>query len=156
MANAPSIRGLQTVAERAELERDQAMAALFRVTEAVRRLHAQTEQLLAYRTEYQQRWTTQFRQLAAIEVVTSYQQFVVRLEQALEQLRQQTVQAEQDEVCARALLISHETHVASVRKLIERRVAEHARNVDRVEQRQTDETAAVMTRRAPRALMNNP
>ena len=144
-----SLQGLQTVVDHAAFERDQAMTALFRATEGARRLRTQSQQLLAYRDEYQQRWTAQFRQLAAIEVVTSYQQFVARLDQALEQLCRQTMDAEREEVLARGLLIERETRVASVRKLIERRLHAHAQKLGRQDQRQSDDTATVMAQRAP-------
>ena len=155
MEFASSLQGLQTALDSAESARDQAIQNHFSTTEGVRRLRAQSQQLLAYRLEYQQRWTTQFKQLAAIEVVTSYQRFVARLDQAIDQLHQQTLHAEQEEVQARELLISHETRVASVRKLIDRRRQAQVHKLGRQDQRQTDDTAAVMAQRAPRVWMNN-
>ena len=150
-----SLLGLQTVLDHAAFERDQAAAALFRAAEGVRRLRTQSQQLFTYRDEYQQRWTTQFKLLAAIEVVTSYQQFVARLDQAIDHLHQQTLHAEQEQVRARELLISRETRVASVRKLIQRRLQAQVHKRGRHDQRQTDDTAAVMAQRAPRVSMNN-
>lgn len=138
----PSLQALQTVLEHAAVERDRAVSELFSALENGRRLRSQADQLLIYRDDYQQRWTTQFRHHAAIEVVTSYQQFVERLEQALEQLRLQVERAGHEETRARDQLTAREIRVASVRKLIERRMVEHAQRQTRRDQRQTDENAA--------------
>ena len=138
-----TLQGLQTVLDRAIAERDEATANLYLCLENSRRLLSQRDQLTTYRDEYQQRWTLQFRQAAAIEVVQSYQSFMTRLEQALTQLHLQAEAADVQSQQARALLLERETRVASVRKLMSRRVAEHERHEAARDQRHTDEAAAI-------------
>lgn len=132
---------LHTLLTQAEAERDQARAALRRAEDQLTRLRAQAEQLHAYRGEYQQRWGGQFAQGGAIEIVHCYQSFMQRLDEALAQQRQQSDAAAALAERQRAVLLTTEMRVASVRKLLERRQIELRRVQDRREQRQNDETA---------------
>lgn len=134
---------LATLLEQAVAERDEATAQLYLLIEQSRRVQAQREQLMAYREEYHARWTAQFRQSAAIEVVHSYQSFVDRLNHAIAQLDGQLAHAEAMAQAARERLVALETRVASVRKLLERRAEEQARVLARRDQKRTDEAAAL-------------
>jgi flagellar FliJ protein len=142
---------LNTLLSQAEGERNQAMAALRRAEEHVRRLRAQTEQLSGYRADYQRRWAGQFSQQGTMDIVQCYQSFTQRLDEALAQQQQQTTAAEQQVAVLREKLLATELRVASVRKLIERRQAELRHAEDRREQRQTDETAQQVLWRASQA-----
>ncbi|WP_395699100.1 flagellar export protein FliJ [Aquabacterium sp.] len=132
---------LNTLLEQAEAERDAQAAVLRQCEAAAAQARQQIEQLNAYRAQYQQRWTSQFRQAGAIELVQCYQGFSQRLDQAITMQNQVTTQAEARVQQARAALVAHEQRVAAVRKLIERRRAEQQRLADRREQRSTDEAA---------------
>ena len=132
---------LQTVLERAVVERDEATAQLYLSLENSRRLASQREQLVNYRTEYQARWTLQFKQLATMEVVHSYQAFVERLDHAIAQINGQADVASLQSEQARAQLLARETRVASVRKLLEKRQVEVAARSAAREQRHSDEMA---------------
>lgn len=134
---------LATLLEHATAARDEATAQLYLMLEQVRRFSTQRDQLLAYRREYEARWSAQFRDKAAIEVVHSYRSFIERLNQALEQLDRQTRQAEQQAQEARERLVERETRVASVKKLIERRVGERQRTLAIRDQKAADEIAAL-------------
>ena len=138
-----SLSALQTVLDHAVAARDEATAHLYLCLEQTRRLQAQVEQLHSYREQYRQRWSAQFRQAAAIEVVQSYQSFVARLDHALETLAQQQQLAQAQAQPARELLLARETRVASVRKLLGRRLDERQRSEASREQRHSDERAAV-------------
>lgn len=133
---------LAPVLERAEAERDQALAALRRAEDHARRAQAQARQLLDYRGEYQQRWTTQFARQGAAEIVQCYQNFMGRLEDAVVQQHHQAATADAHLLALRQRVMEAEVRVASVKKLIERRRAEAARVLAQREQRRTDETAA--------------
>lgn len=126
----------------AERDRDQSLAAHQRALRAAEQASAQAQQLIGYRSDYEQRWTTQFRSEGAMTVVHCYQGFMNRLGQAvahqdtvIERSRQQLAAAEQR-------LREQELRVASVRKLIERRSLEQQRLTERREQKATDEFAA--------------
>ena len=137
------MQALQTVLDHAIAQRDEATAQMYLLLEGARRLNSQMEQLHSYREEYRARWTNQFRQSAAIEVVQSYQSFVTRLDHALEQLQLQRADADTKAEQARELLVARETRVASVRKLLARRLTEQARSAASREQKHSDERAAV-------------
>lgn len=134
---------LVTLLEHATAARDEATAQLYLMLEQVRRFSTQRDQLLSYRREYEARWSAQFRDKAAIEVVHSYRSFIERLNQALEQLDRQTREAEAQAQQARERLVERETRVASVRKLLERRTDERQRHLALREQKATDEMAAL-------------
>ncbi len=136
------LQPLFTVLNHAEGERDSRADHCRRAHAARKSAEAQTEQLLAYRREYEQRWGTQFRTGGHMEVVHCYRGFMDRLTGAIEQQQrsaaQHTLRCEE----ASAALLAAETRVATVRRLIERRIEEARRAGERLEQKQTDEFAA--------------
>jgi flagellar protein FliJ len=150
-----SLQALQTVLDHAVAERDQATAHMYLSLETTRRLQSQMDQLHSYREQYRQRWGAQFRQAAAIEVVQSYQAFVTRLDHALEQLMQQLTLAQSQAQQARELLVTREQRVASVRKLLERRLLEQSRSAAAREQKHSDDRAAVARWHATPAMAAN-
>ncbi|MCX2863825.1 flagellar export protein FliJ [Paucibacter sp. PLA-PC-4] len=137
-----STQALTILLERAEAERDDALSqlqALMRQAEAAR---SQADQLGQYRSEYQQRWTQTFARKTTIDIVGCYQNFGLRLDQAIDQQGSVSRYAEQRVERARETLRELEMRVASVRKLLERRSAERARMLNRQDQKATDEQAA--------------
>ncbi|HET9977863.1 MAG TPA: flagellar export protein FliJ [Burkholderiaceae bacterium] len=146
---------LQTLLEHAEGQRNTALAAFNQARARRDAARDQAAQLAAYRTDYQRRWQAQFQQGgAALAVLRCYQQFNERLDVAIAQ------QAHGVEVCegalARAndLLAAHELRVASVRKLIERRLAEQRRDGERREQKDNDEWAQRIVQRQRASKVN--
>ena len=143
------LQPLTMLLDQHERKRDAAIVEHQRVRAASEAAAAQAAQLLAYRKEYEQRWQTQFRQAAQIEVLRHYQSFMERLTQAVEQQARIAEHA-----CAqveRALLALRDTELrcASVRKHIERRTHEQRAGTDRLEQKRSDEFAS-------RAAWNHP
>jgi flagellar protein FliJ len=145
---------LQTLLDHAQAERNTALAAFNQARARRDGARDQATQLAAYRSAYQQRWQVQFQQGGAVPaVLRCYQQFNERLDVAI------TQQAHSVEVCDAAFarandtLAAHELRVASVRKLIERRVAEQRRDGERREQKASDEWAQrIVQRRRERAV----
>jgi flagellar FliJ protein len=138
------MQSLQILLLREQQQRDQAQAALRRADDAARRAREQHAQLLAYRSEYESRWSAQFNQGGRIEILACYRSFMQRLDQAVAmQSRQAGLAAAQLEPLRLALL-ECERRVASVRKLIDRRLAERAHAGRQHEQKQTDELAQRM------------
>jgi len=136
-----TLQSLNLLLEQAEAERDTALAALQRAREAADGAQAQADGLLTYRGDYQKRWSQQFSQSGAIELVHCYRSFNERLDHAIE--HQQRVVSQALGACERARdeLQQRELRVASVKKLIERRVDEERRMAERREQKMTDESA---------------
>lgn len=126
----------------AERERDASLAAHQRASRVAEQAATQADQLAGYRSEYEQRWTTQFRTEGTMPLVHCYQGFMNRLGQAV--AHQDTVidRANQQLAEAERVLRQHELRVASVRKLVERRQHEQRVGAERRDQKTTDEFAA--------------
>lgn len=136
-----SLQSLNLLLEQAESLRDTALAALQRARDAADAAQAQVEGLLNYRGDYQKRWSQQFGQSGAIEIVHCYRSFNERLDHAIEHQQRVAQQAQAQCERARDELQQRELRVASVKKLIERRVAEERRLAERRDQKMTDESA---------------
>ena len=137
----PSLDPLMALLGQAERERDAALTDVQKAVNAHTAARLQTEQLLQYRTEYEGRFRTQFSSHQGIAALQGYQVFATRLSQAIEQQDRVVGQADQRTDVAKAVLYQQELRVASVRKLLERRLVEIKLGSDRREQRQTDEFA---------------
>ena len=125
-----------------ERQRDLALADRIKMQAAHAAAQAQADQLVAYRRDYEERWSAQFCREGRIELVRCYQGFMERLTQAVEQ-QARTAQALGVQLAqAGATVRERELQVAAVRKLIERRLAEDRAAGLRHEQKQTDELAA--------------
>lgn len=141
-----STQSLATVLQHAEVQRDQALAAMLQAEDAVRRLQLQGEQLQAYRLESLQRNPAQGGRSTSVEMLRYHQGFMQRLDQAIDQQQAQTESTQVQAGRLRAALIAQETRVASVRKLMERRSHEALMLNAKMEQRRMDEAAS---RRSP-------
>ena len=137
-----SLHPLTTLLAQTERERDLALADHLRAQTAHSTAEAQAEQLLTYRSEYEQRWQTQFASEGKIELVRCYQGFMERLTQAVEQQARNAEQTAQQTERAGTALRAVELRCTSVRRLIERRVRDLQTNADRREQKQSDEQSA--------------
>lgn len=145
-----ALQPLMALLEQTERERDAALAEHQRAAAAQQAAAAQCEQLLGYRGEYEQRWGERFGREGGMELMHCYQGFMQRLAQAVEQQERVARHAMAQFERTREALLRHEIRVASVRKLIERRVREAQQSADRREQRQADEFASrlIWTRHA--------
>lgn len=150
MSHPASLDALKLLLDRATQERDRLVGELRRGEEVLANARRQGEQLSGYRGEYVQRWSTQFGRGGAIEIMHCYQSFMQRLDEAMTQQQRQVDAAERGVAAVRQALMAAELRVASVKKLIERRLAEQARQQGRRDQRQTDETAQHLTLRRAR------
>ena len=137
-----ALKPLTALLAQTEAERDSAVTEHQRAQSAQQTSQAQTEQLLAYRREYEQRWNGRFSTDGKIELVRCYQGFMERLTQAVESQARIAEQATAQLERTREVLQGHEMRVASVRKLIDRRLAEIRHGADRREQKQADELAS--------------
>lgn len=125
----------------AERERNDAMSDAKRAELEHRTAVRQSEQLLAYRSDYEQRWSRSFGDGGGIAIMHCYQGFMQRLDAAIQTQQRVVALAAQRLADAQALWQQREIRVASVRKLAERR-GEEARTVERRrEQKLQDEHA---------------
>ena len=137
-----SLHPLTTLLAQTERERDLALADQLRAQTAHSAAEAQAEQLLTYRSEYEQRWQKQFASEGKIELVRCYQGFMERLSQAVDQQARAAEHTAQQAERAGSELRAVEMRCASVRRLIERRVRDLRADADRSEQKQNDEQSA--------------
>ncbi len=132
---------LNTLLEHAEIERDAALARMMQADDATRQARAQADQLHAYREDYRRRAPAFDGRSASIELVRCHRGFMERLDQAIDQQREQLARFEQGAVALREVLLEREVRVAAVKKLIERRTQETQRVQARTEQRHADEAS---------------
>ena len=132
---------LLTLLERAEAERDTALSALQAAQADAERQRVQARQLDDYRTETQHRWGAQSRQHNAIDLLQCYHGFMDRLAQASQQQERTCKRADSGVAHARELLAEKEVRAASVRKLIERRLADAQHIEQRRDQKRSDDAA---------------
>jgi flagellar FliJ protein len=137
-----TLQPLMTLLGQVERERDDLALACQRAAQAQQMAATQAEQLLSYRRDYEQRWALQFRTDGRMELVNCYRGFMERLTQAVDQQRAVAARAEVELDNARLALRDGEVRVASVRKLIERRVGEAHTAAQRREQKACDEFAS--------------
>jgi len=131
---------LQLVLEQAERERDQAQAQLQQALARAQQARTQAQDLHSYQNEYDARWQRQFQQGGTgIETLTQYRSFGDRLGDAILQQGQVATVLEGRVAAAREVLQEKETRVASVRKLIDRRLAEAQALAAKQEQKASDE-----------------
>ncbi|MBA4175215.1 MAG: flagellar export protein FliJ [Leptothrix sp. (in: Bacteria)] len=138
---------LNTLLEHAERQRDETLIALLQTEALLRSLAMQAEQLLAYRDEYRQRNPALGGRSAGIEALRCHQDFVQRLDQAMQQQAGQVQGAEARCAVLRGELMAQELRVASVRKLMDRRGQQARVHADRMEQRRSDDAAQNQYRR---------
>ncbi len=136
------LQPLLALLSHAEGERDAALAHRQRMQEALDAARAQAQQLADYRRDYEQRWSERFAQPGQMDLLRCYHGFVTRLTQAIEHQARVAAQAQHQLERAQAALQQQELRVASVHKLIERRVQEAQRQGERREQHQLDELAS--------------
>ena len=137
-----NLQPLVALLAQSESERDVALAQHQRAQSAHQAAQAQAAQLVDYRRDYEQRWGERFASAGHIELVTSYHGFMNRLTQAVDHQARIAEQTSVQLDRAGAMLVEREMRVASVRKLIERRLTELERRSERHEQNQLDELAA--------------
>ncbi|MEP7303127.1 MAG: flagellar FliJ family protein [Caldimonas sp.] len=136
------LNSLRLLLARAEAQRDEAIAEQVTLEAGRRAAVAQAEQLVAYRREYEQRWSAEFCREGKIELVRCYQGFMQRLTQAVEQQERIAAHAATRAEQATAVMRGHEVRAAALAKLVERRLLEGRRLAAGLEQKQSDEHAS--------------
>jgi flagellar protein FliJ len=136
-----TLQPLIALLAQAERERDELQADLLRARGAQQTAQAQAAQLRQYRGEYEQRFGAKREAGTTIEMLRVTQGFVARLTHAVEQQERVVAHAASRVAVAEVQWREAELRVASVRKLIERRMAEVRSGADRAEQKVVDEYA---------------
>lgn len=142
-----ALRGLSLAIELATRQREEALAALVQAHRALQGAQGQMGQLDSYAAETESHWAPGARNQIGPEIVHHYDQFMVRLQQAVD--LQRAVVADQDAslAAARQRVMQAEVRIAGLKRLLEKRQAAQARAGALQEQKQLDELAALQFRR---------
>lgn len=132
---------LATLLEREERLRDEALAQCRALETQARQAVEQGRTLHTYRNEYKERWAGKFSQASSIEIMRYYQGFMGRLDQAIQAQEGVVRQAQQRVERGQEVLRRRELKLATVRRLIERRQQALRLQLDRREQKLSDEAA---------------
>jgi flagellar FliJ protein len=135
------LKPLALLLAQAERQRYEALAEQLKAETAKRAAQAQAEQLIAYRREYEQRWSAEFCREGKIELVRCYQGFIHRLTQAVEQQERIATLAAVQAERAEAIVRGHEVRAAGLKKLVERRLRQSELADARIEQKDSDDRA---------------
>jgi flagellar FliJ protein len=133
---------LLVVLESAQKARDEAVGELEGGKRAYDAARQQAQSLFDWRSEYQQRWQAQFRQVGGMEIMRCYQDFMLRLAEAISDQDKRVEQARLYMERCKALLIERERKVAAVAQLMDRRLVELQLKQNRQDQKATDEVAS--------------
>jgi len=143
----PHLKGLALAIELATRQRDEAVAALLQAQQVCQGAQDQMGQLESYAQETESHWALGARTSANPEIIRHYDQFMDRLQQAVE--LQQGVLNEQSQalVAARQRVMAAEIRMAGFKRLLEKRRTAHQRIQAGREQKQLDELSALQFRR---------
>jgi flagellar FliJ protein len=143
----PAFKSLFLARQLAEVRRDEAANQLAQVQREQGFADGQMAQLQGYADETEARWQASAQQGAAPELMRHHYQFMGRLSQAIE-LQQQTLARVQERVAAaRQQLVQAEVYLGGLDVLIKKRQAQVAAQMQRRDQKQMDEFAAMQTQR---------
>jgi flagellar FliJ protein len=135
---------LQTLLDHAVAQRDNALAAHRRAIVALQGAQAQAEQLVAHRKDTIERAGARAQENANLVMMQSYQGFMQRLDDAVRQQQARVDAALARRESAEHLLVAAEQRVASVRKILDGRLALAGQIAARIEQKASDEFASRM------------
>lgn len=138
----PAIQPLMSLLEQAQRERDESLSAMERGRQAMQEATAQAQSLREWRSNYQARWGARFQQGGQVEIIRCYQEFMARLNQALQDQEATVEQRRMMFDQLRAQVQQREQRVGAVLQLIERRQRELNIAEQRIEQKLNDEVAA--------------
>lgn len=137
---------LRLLEDRERQKRDEALMQWQEAQRQAEAARGQAQSLESYRSEYQQRWSGQFRQAAPIEIIRCYHGFVDRLDQAIGSQAQSVAAMDERARQAREKLKHREIKLATVQRLIDRRLQAQDAVVQRREQKAADEAAQRLRR----------
>ena len=136
-------QSFEVAVDLAERQRDGARQALQNVLQARVAAQNQMDQLQAYVQETQQRWGVQTGGEIKPEVMGHFYAFTAKLEHAIGVQAGVIKGQEQRVQQAQQVLLQAELRLTSLRKLLQNKRDEWARQQQRREQKQTDESASL-------------
>lgn len=146
-----ALKSVRLAIEVATEQRDAAGQALVRIDRRRQAALGQMEQLDAYAGETATRWAPGALERPGAEIVAHYYQFMERLQQAIEMQRGVLEGLRRESEAAQRALLAAEVRMTSLRRLLDAKLAELARERARSDQKQMDEFAMLAHRRLRQA-----
>lgn len=143
----PQLRGLLLAIELATRRRDEASAALLQVQRGYLGAQNQMGQLQSYAADTESTWAVGSRTTTQPEIVRHYDQFMDRLQQAVDMQTAVVGDHLRAATVANQVLLEAELRIAGLKRLLEKRRATMARAQAGRDQKQMDELSALQFRR---------
>lgn len=146
---------LQLAIDLASAKRDQAFADLQKLRKALAFANSQMTQLEQYAVETEQRWTRNAQVRTTPELLHHHYQFMARLQQAISMQTNVIAGSKRTVQLSEQRMLQAEFRLASLKLVLTNRLAEVDKVAQRLEQKMTDEFAAMQTLRQRRVHMEN-
>ncbi len=143
----PQLRGLLLAIDLATRQRDAASAVFLQLQHSCFGAQNQMGQLESYATETESNWALGSRTSAQPEIMRHYDQFMERLQQAVDMQRAVVNEQLSAIAAARRALLEADIRVAGLKRLVEKRRASMARAQSGRDQKQLDDLSALQFRR---------
>lgn len=142
------LQGLLVAIDVARRKRDDAGLVLSQVQRRHDNALQQADQLRSYATDTESRWSAPAQGNATPQIMGHYYQFMDRLQQTIDLQHGVIADLQRQLQVARKYLLEAEVRVAGLSRLLEKRRSDLARMHARREQKESDEFAAQLMRRA--------
>ncbi len=153
----PGMSGIQLAIELATKKRDDLAKDLAKVQRSLRFSQAQMAQLQGYAQETDDRWMASAARALTPELMRHHFQFVNRLQQAIDLQGDAIEQVVEQFERSKEELLQAEFRLSGLKQVVKVRLTTERRKQARVEQRQTDEFAALRhARSSPHRLHGEP
>ena len=141
------LRSVRLALELAQRQRDAAGRVLAHALQLCQLAREQLQQLQGYASETQDRWALGARSQCSPPILRNFQQFMERLQQAIDLQQLALAQREQERENARRQLLAADIRIASLNQLLDRRRAAAGKRAAAQAQKHSDEFAALQHRR---------
>lgn len=141
------LKSVRLALELAQRQRDAAGRVLAHAVQLCQLAREQLQQLQAYASETQDRWALGARSQCSPQILRNFQQFMERLQQAIELQQLALAQREQERENARRQLLPADIRIASLNQLLDRRRSAASKRAAAQAQKHSDEFAALQHRR---------
>lgn len=141
------LKSVRLALELAQRRRDAAGKVLAHALRLCQLASDQLQQLQAYALETQERWALGARSHCGPEILRNFQQFMERLQQAINLQQHALAQRELERENARRELLAADIRIASLKLLLDRRHTAAGKRAAAQAQKHSDEFAALQHRR---------
>jgi flagellar FliJ protein len=143
-----ALRSFYLAIEVATRRRDDAGRLLLQARRALRSAEDQMEQLESYAADTMSKWGVGGQTSTAPEIMGHYDQFMARLQQAIDLQRLAVADLEREALAARNGVRSAEIRIAGLNQMLQKKQSAQLKQLARREQKDQDEFAALQYRKS--------